>query len=121
MKPAAIKLAIRRDVEGWRGCLGLGEWSLALNFEPMGKRSGKHTVASCTAIWEQKDARLTFDVRRMQRKGLDRDEIRRTVLHELLHCVCNGYERFHEAPLLEEMVSALTVVVLRCWEAEGPV
>jgi hypothetical protein len=120
VKPARIKRLIRRDVEGWRGCLGLGEWTLALNFEPMPKRMGKHTVASCTAIWEQKNARLTFDVERMAKKQLDRDEIRRTVLHEMLHCVCNGYERFHETPLLEEMVSTLTTITMRCWKAPAP-
>lgn len=120
MKPAKVRKLIRRDVEGWRSCLGLNEWQLYLNFEPITKKLGKHAVASCTAVWEQKDARLTFDVQKMSRKGLDRDAIRRTVLHEMLHCVCNGYERFHETPLLEEMVSTLTTITVRCWRAPEP-
>lgn len=118
MKPAKVRRLVRRDVDGWRSCLGLNEWSLHLCFGKTGM--GKRTVASCTAIWEQKDARLTFNVKKMVEKGLNRDEIRRTVLHEMLHCVCNGYERFHETPLLEEMVSKLTTITMRCWQAPEP-
>lgn len=114
MKPAKVRRLIRRDIDGWRGCLGLNEWSLHLYF---GKtKMGKRAVASCTAIWEQKQARLTFDVKKMVKKGFGRDEIRRTVLHEMLHCVCNGYERWHETALLEEMVSKLTTITMRCWQ-----
>ncbi len=119
MKPAKYKKLIRRDVDGWRGCLGLNEWDIVVAFESR-KKMGKRCVASCLAIWEQKQARLVFDVENMRRRNLGRDEIRRTVLHEMLHCVCNGYERYHETPLLEEMVSTLTCVIVRCWEAPAP-
>lgn len=118
MKPSKARRLIRRDVEDWRSCLGLNEWTLYLHF---GKtKMTKRTVASCTAIWEQKNARLTFDVKNMLKSGLSRDEIRRTVLHEMLHCVCNGYERWHETALLEEMVSKLTTITMRCWQAPEP-
>lgn len=118
MKESKVKKLILRDIDGWRGCLGLNDWTLGINFEPV--KLGKHAVASCTSIWEQKNARLTFDLKKMSKKVLDRDEIRRTVLHEMLHCVCNGYERFHEAPLLEEMVSQLTTIAWRCWHSPEP-
>jgi len=113
MKPSRAKRIIRRDVEGWRSSLGLSEWTLHLAFE----RHDDGEVASCTATWEYHEARLSFDAKQMVRRGLDRDDIRRTVLHEMLHCVCNGYERWHEDALLEEMVSKLTTTLIRCWEA----
>lgn len=111
-----VRRFIRRDIDGWRSCLGLNEWTLNLVFE----RHDDGEVASCTAKWEYIEARLSFDAKQMVSRGFDRDAIRRTVLHEMLHCVCNGYERVHEDYLLEEMVSKLTTIVVRCWEAPAP-
>ena len=116
MKPAKVKRLVRRDVQGWRGCLGLGEWQLSIGFE----RMDAGIVATCQAKWEYHEARLAFDAHQMAARAFDRDELRRTVLHELLHCVCNGYERFHEDALLEELVSKLTCITLRCWNAPAP-
>lgn len=116
MKPAKVRRLIRRDIDGWRSCLGLNEWTLNLAFE----RHDDGEVASCTAKWEYLEARLSFDAKQMVKKTLTRDEIRRTVLHEMLHCVVNGYERWHDLALLEEMVSRLTTIIVRCWQAPEP-
>jgi len=116
MTPAEVKRAVIRDIKGWRGTFGLNEWTLNYHFE----RHDDGEVATCTAHWEYHEARLTFDADQMSVKDFSRDEIRRTVLHELLHCVCDGYKRYHERALLEEMVSKLTTIVVRCWEAPEP-
>lgn len=116
MKPAKVRRFIRRDIDGWRSCLGLNEWTLNLAFE----RHDEGTVATCTAKWEYLEARLTFDAKQMARRGYTRDLVRRTVLHEMIHCVCGGYERVHEDYLLEEMVSRMTTIIVRCWQAPEP-
>jgi len=111
MKPPEIKRLILRDIKDWRSMLDLDGWNLMVSWE----RHDSGMVASCRAEWEYREARLSFDPEQMADRDLDREEIRSTVLHELLHCCCNGYERWHEDYMLEEMVSHLTMVLLRCW------
>lgn len=117
MKRRKVERFIIDETTSWTGCLGLNEWEVYVAFESCTKKLGKYAIASCTAVWEQKQARLTFDSKAMEKKRLNKDEIRATVLHEMLHCVCNGYERCHEDFLLEEMVSTLTCITLRCFAA----
>jgi len=56
----------------------------------------------------------------MAKLGLTRSPLRRTVIHEMLHCYCNSYECWHEATLLEEMVSQVTTIVVQRWRAPEP-
>jgi hypothetical protein len=116
MTTGEVKRLILRDVKGWRGVFGLDEWTLHLRYD----RLDDEMVASCMALWQYREATLTFDLEQIVDRELGRGAIRKTVLHELLHVVCCGYQRHHKREQLEAMVTDLERIVEHCWKAPQP-
>jgi len=114
VKLSEAKRAIMRDLRGWRGVLDLDGWTIHSKFRHL----DAETVASCDASWPYKEATISFDLEALA--GCEREDIRKSVLHELVHLVCSGYQRIHTTEQLEYMTTTLTLALLRCWEAPAP-
>jgi hypothetical protein len=120
VKRSKVKRLILKDIQGWRCCFDLDGWRIDVEYDHLdGKR-----VALCNATWRYMEATITFDVEYLAAlhdcDGQVRADIRKTVVHELLHLVCSGYQEHHTAEQLERMVSTLTAIVDRCWRAPAP-
>ena len=107
MKTRKAKELIIAELEELQERFDLRGWQFGISWQEMdGER-----VASASMTWPYREATLSFDARALAHHG--REAIRRTVLHEMLHVVCSGYQDFHTVEQLEAMVTHLGLIVER--------
>lgn len=89
MKNKRVKSLVRKYFKWWVHWLGLGYWHVTLCFsnETSPRDNGYFLAGSCDCDWRYQTATVTIHPKAI--KHLDKAEIEKTVIHELIHVFLN--------------------------------
>lgn len=89
MSEKKLKQLIRKYAKWWIRWTGLGYWTINLDYEDVVRmdHGGYDTCAVCECDWKYQQATITFGLDKL--RGMKKDTIERTVLHELMHIFLN--------------------------------
>jgi hypothetical protein len=111
VKGKRLKNAIREHMSEWKVRLLLSNWTMHVIWYN-GQIDGGHENAAAlsTPDWRYMEATLSFNLQKMAL--LDRKEVERVVVHELLHCLTSAAVKRVGSNHDELLVTSLALILV---------